>query len=288
MKESRTVLQPNEAAQATLLGHFVAVAYDMFASITPANPNPLTHLSLPLGFKLHGVIWMEENGKMTLYGLVALSSDRKDAVLAIRGIQNVQEWLNVTSAVFLEAWAGFGKVGKNFADLYKTLKVIPPDQRPISTEQLTSFSQQIDESIPGDASITVVGHSLGAALATLYVAENVQQGKRNIPLLCTFASPRVGNAEFAGSFDQLPGLVSWRVVNDLDAVPKVPDWGFEHVRNLYEYNSAFSTVPALDCWHALDTYMHLLDKNHPISKQCRSTAYTMSSEGDIERAATNA
>ena len=82
-------------------------------------------------------------------------------------------------------------------------------------------------------SIEVTGHSLGAALATLYVAENAG-GEVATPLVGTFASPRVGDSAFATKFDQL-GITSWRIVNELDVVPKLPFIGFAHVATEYPY-----------------------------------------------------
>jgi hypothetical protein len=73
----------------------------------------------------------------------------------------------------------------------------------------------------------------------------------NTPLLCTFASPRVGDATFAAAFDNL-GLTSWRVVNQLDVVPYLPpaDFGFVHVQTPEDYNSGFRVRWSVGCWHA--------------------------------------
>jgi hypothetical protein len=68
--------------------------------------------------------------------------------------------------------------------------------------------------------VFLVGHSLGAALATLTAALCLHD--RTIPrpaALYTIGSPRVGNAEFVTS---LAGLHHSRIVNDEDIVPQVP------------------------------------------------------------------
>ena len=115
--------------------------------------------------------------------------------------------------------------------------------------------------------IEVTGHSLGSALATLYVAENAAAGLVRTPLICTFASPRVGDPTFATTFNQL-GLTSWRIVNELDLVPNFPFIGFQHIDTLHLYNSGSSVTWSLTCWHSLRTYLHLLDPKQSLDPGC--------------------
>ena len=114
----------------------------------------------------------------------------------------------------------------------------------------------------------MTGHSLGAALATLHVAENSQSTKFTTPLICTFASPRVGDFVFKTEFDKL-GITSWRVVNELDVVPKLPFLGYWHVEKEEAYNSGPSVDWTLGCWHSLNTYLHLIDPSQPLSPECQ-------------------
>jgi len=72
-----------------------------------------------------------------------------------------------------------------------------------------------------DRPTIVTGHSLGSALATLFVLENSVKHKLDISLISTLASPKVGNLEFKHVFAALP-LTSWRIVNIRDVVPKLP------------------------------------------------------------------
>jgi hypothetical protein len=117
------------------------------------------------------------------------------------------------------------------------------------------------------SAVEVTGHSLGSALATLYVAENANAGLVTTPLICTFASPRVGDPTFATQFDRL-GITSWRIVNEPDLVPKLPFLGFQHVEVEHAYNSGGSVDWSLACWHSLSTYLHLLDPKQPLSPEC--------------------
>jgi triacylglycerol lipase len=85
------------------------------------------------------------------------------------------------------------------------------------------------------------GHSLGAALATLAVADFVGNEGGRINGLYTIGQPRVGNSKFAGQFDNLVGKSCFRFVNNNDAVPQLPLWGpllsYTHIGNLIYIDS---------------------------------------------------
>lgn len=78
----------------------------------------------------------------------------------------------------------------------------------------------------------VAGHSLGAALATLYGIHQNEQ----VSAIYPFASPRVGGLEFANNSE---GLVHvYRIVNDNDIIPRLPTPPFyKHVGSTYYLTS---------------------------------------------------
>ena len=118
----------------------------------------------------------------------------------------------------------------------------------------------------------VTGHSLGAALATLFVMENDDKRKFDVSALCTFASPRVGNTEFVHTFNKLP-VDCWRIVNKRDVVPKIPFHipilaDYAHVDTAYSFNSSEFARNSLVCWHSMETYLHWLDSKVALLREC--------------------
>jgi len=88
--------------------------------------------------------------------------------------------------------------------------------------------------------VTLAGHSLGGAMATLAAIELARTGYR-VERVVTFGSPRVGNAAFAGAYE-LAGLVekTTRYVHSFDPVPWLPTclFGFRHVCPATWYDGA--------------------------------------------------
>jgi hypothetical protein len=179
-----------------------------------------------------------------------------------------------------------GEVGYGFYKVYRTFQVVCPQRGNAQVRKILkgSFAQQVanamtecySQHIP-NPEFVVTGHSLGGALATLYVAENSISPKNRIRLICTFASPFVGDDDFASKFDALK-IPSWRIVNEPDVVPKVPSLSlipplaYKHVQTMHPINSGKTTIQSLACWHYLETYLHTLDKTQPLKCKCKLPA----------------
>jgi hypothetical protein len=155
-------------------------------------------------------------------------------VVAFRGTKKTKDWpTNLHSAKTKvpfypgEAHSGFlntyldGRQG-----IHQTLqRLLPADPR-----------------LRRETQVLVTGHSLGAALATLCVADLFRRYPKLRPVCYSFASPRVGDKDFARAFNQriarsfnetLNSCCNVRVFRAKDMVPDVPaaTQGFRHVQN---------------------------------------------------------
>ena len=79
--------------------------------------------------------------------------------------------------------------------------------------------------------IYVSGHSLGGGLSTLFSYMFCLKYPENKITLITFASPRVGNRNFANKFDNLLNLRHFRFVNEKDLVTSIPYVKYCHCGN---------------------------------------------------------
>lgn len=117
-----------------------------------------------------------------------------------------------------------GNVHKGFYDVY------------------TQFSTQIRNVVSNltpAQSIIVTGHSLGGALSTLNYIDVIDLTTQ--PLYhCSFASPRVGNPEFAQSYNAA-ALNSVRVFNTEDIIPDLPLPELGSI--IYEHVTGLGVVP---------------------------------------------
>ncbi|KAL4510135.1 hypothetical protein ABPG72_010328 [Tetrahymena utriculariae] len=95
-----------------------------------------------------------------------------------------------------------------------------------------------------NATLSVIGHSLGGALAILG-AIDIHLSVKAVDFVYTFGQPRVGNKEFAAFFD-LNIANSYRLIHDRDLVPHLPlqSQGFYHqgTEVWYNQNSTSYTV----------------------------------------------
>jgi len=119
--------------------------------------------------------------------------------------------------------------------------------------------------------LVICGQSLGGALATLLAADLAANTPLK-PQVWTFASPKVGDANFAARYNSL-NKISWRIYNQPDIVPNFPvdvlD-SYQHVASGYAVNSLSSASWSLGCFHALDTYLHLLSGGKvPLDPSCK-------------------
>jgi Lipase (class 3) len=293
--------------EAVSYGKFVEGAYAMYLR-DPTNLRPEPQAGdIPDGYEFVAWIHMSDfsidETVPKFYGFVARDrSTRRNFILAIRGTEGAIEWLD-DAACYLVPFTQVphaGRVAHGFDRVYSSMKI---EQHPGTAVELMkagalaelqgSFGDQLeqlhkrleDEARRNNVAVNfnaakgrperpyvVTGHSLGAALTTLFVIENEAKGKFDIATSCTFASPRVGNTQFVGAFNLLP-ITSWRIVNRWDLVPKLPlripfILDFEHVNTAYEFSSKGMVKMSAVCWHSIETYLHLLDASQPVLPEC--------------------
>lgn len=191
---------------------------DMLA-LAGAAYDPTT---LPAGYSAPVQIIADTSGSDALFNARQHAfgfTTRRDGMtyVAFRGTQNVEEWVDDACAILVSHWRK-GRVHKGFRDVYAALRV--------------SVAAAV-----GDGPFTVIGHSLGAALATLCAVEMPGCD------LVTFAGPRVGDEEFA-DYAQGQTRTHLRVVNARDIVTHVP------MRPLYSHagGTVLFSGRSLD-WH---------------------------------------
>lgn len=226
---------------------------------------------------------------------------RRDIVIALRGTTTCLEWIEnfrnrlvpVDSEDKLHR-----KVENGFLSLFQTTPT--EEENPTCQKSLSDSATEevirLIKAYPNEKlSITITGHSLGAALALL-VADKLTTAIDNCnPLPITvfsFGGPRVGNGGFADTMYRR-GVKVLRVVNEHDLVTRVPgvfanevldhrahhdgtvvkrlletfvgkvNWTYTHVGSELRVDSRQSPYLRDDadmaCCHDLEAYLHLVD-----------------------------
>lgn len=189
-----------------------------------------------LGFLRHSVI--DKAGVQAF-----CASNDSTLLICFRGTDSTSDWLADAMSAKVALQGLDGKVHTGFL---RTLLVVCDDVFDILRNLMLDG---------GGLRILVCGHSLGGAMATLFAS----RCKYFIHLVCTFGSPRVGDAEFAERFNKRFKSHSLRFVNNNDAVARVP-WkcmGYDHVWHQHYFDAAGRLHPFYQpgrlrkLWHAL-------------------------------------
>jgi len=97
-----------------------------------------------------------------------------------------------------------------------------------------------------DYQIYITGHSLGAALSTLYGYQLSKIIHQKITVV-SFASPRVGNNKFRLDFDKRENLSHYRFSNQRDIITSIPMCFYEHVgQNIQLFDNTYKFYPNYD------------------------------------------
>ncbi|XP_022960402.1 phospholipase A(1) DAD1, chloroplastic-like [Cucurbita moschata] len=170
-------------------------------------------------------------------GYVAVCEDKKeisrlgrrDIVIAYRGTATCLEWLENLRATLTELpnnefstnrVLSRPMVETGFLSLYSSKIARLPSLKQTIREEVRRLLKAYDGE---PLSITITGHSLGAAVATLTAYDINVTFRQQVPLVTvvSFGGPRVGNKDFQRSLEE-QGTKVLRIVNSGDVVTKVP------------------------------------------------------------------
>lgn len=173
--------------------------------------------------------------------IVGFDKKYNSIFVGFKGSTNIINWLNNIRIVKTNPYDQYPEaaVEKGFYNMYRKLDSL-------------IYPRIIDLSIRhNNSNIMVTGHSLGAALATLFtfdiMYDNVYEDF-NIHSLITFGSPRVGNKQFS---DLIKNITSFRVTHYYDMVAHIP---FEFLDYLHISQEIWYNEPNTEYNHCDDEY----------------------------------
>jgi hypothetical protein len=267
----------------------INVAYAAFTADPASFTQPFIDQLPALGYQYIESIYGNELatdvdphlGKIVCYGYLATSTASGELIAVLRGTETILEWLHDFAFLFVpdEIQGGGGLTEDGFTAIYRSLRA---GADPNAPSVLSYIRMQVAANAGASPfqRITITGHSLGAALATLLALDTAHNS--GIPtgstISYTYASPRVGELFFNHSYNSLVPK-TYRIFNRPDIVPKTPLPPYEHVGTGIELIPAFQTLnDSLACYHALDTYLWLMgieaaDTTLQASMACRGIGY---------------
>lgn len=250
-----------------------------------------------------GLGWMTQRSSWV--GYVAVCEDeqeiarmgRRDVIIALRGTATCLEWAENIRDVLVPMQdkpdsdsgpEGQAKVECGFSSLFRT----KGEHVPSLAGSVVQEIKRLLKMYKGETlSITITGHSLGAALALL-VADEVSTCAPEVPPMAVFSfgGPRVGNRAFANRIKD-NNVKVLRIVNNQDLITRVPGmfvseeldqklrnnvhvagvlgaldsmpWAYSHVGTELRVDTKRSPYlkPDADvaCCHDLEAYLHLVD-----------------------------
>lgn len=202
-------------------------------------------------------------GERVFYGFLAQNVAQPDLYVAvIRGTECAMEWLiDAEAQPMLVAKGGGMTVHAGFWTLYTSL-----------TYGSVAAASGIVKALPQGASVVVVGHSLGAALAIYLMTALAGAGEKAQGMI--FASPKPGDAAFANYVDAVVGAERYTVYNySRDLVPHapltLPMFPYRQLNNVSRITPATAQVavkhdPA--CCHSALSYAAMLGE--PVQSTC--------------------
>jgi len=249
----------NHAGQPVAIGAGYQIITSIFANDLATDMNP------------------DRGNQRVSIGLILQAANTGDVVIALRGTEGIQEWIHDAEFLMVPTpfLAGAGHTEDGFTAVYLSMTTSLDPTCPSVTKALPSlaFPRPI-------TSLTICGHSLGGALATLLALDVAANTPFKNPIVYTYASPRTGGPQFVATYNQVVPNTT-RIAGRVDLVPKLPlPPLYDHVLGLFELNSIQLAIPPkilikpdLVCLHILTSYLYLLSllaggPVQPLQPQC--------------------
>ncbi|KAJ9168735.1 hypothetical protein P3X46_020228 [Hevea brasiliensis] len=254
---------------------------DFFSKLGITNRNPFDYTLTDFIYsRLEDNVFHWDSGPLSTWcAYVAVATDegkdklgRREIVLSWRGTTLKVEWHRDLEAIPFIASDLFGVrvplplVHYGFHSLYTSKDQNSTYNKTSAREQvLAAVRKLVDQYKDEEVSITITGHSLGSALATLnavdiaYNGYNKPTGEPNKSFRVTaivFASPRVGDLGFKKIYDDLKDVRVLRVTNAMDPIPDLPPIAVHVGENLPIDTRESQFLKSDVSPHNLDVYCH--------------------------------
>ncbi|MDF2921858.1 MAG: lipase [Paenibacillaceae bacterium] len=203
----------------------------------------------------HTILAQSIGNKWERFGFIIESP--REIVIAFRGTSSRNDWISdaMAAQIKFKYVRGTCLVHRGFANIYASAR-----------KGIHSALAKL----PPDKSLTVTGHSLGAALATLCALDLAVNTPSRSPKLFTYGSPRVGDPAFARVFSQNVSS-SYRFANPFDLVTHAPPTVLKlPVRDktyYYSHVKSMESVPfqkgSIELNHIISSYFAKLSRSEP-------------------------
>ncbi|GJW59703.1 phospholipase A1-IIgamma-like protein [Tanacetum coccineum] len=191
-------------------------------------------------------------GQSNWMGYVAVSTDkaktllgRRDIIVSWRGTIQISEWIENFDFPLVSASDVFkgsicAQAHSGYLSIYTSINPNSRFNKTSARDQVLSTIEQLVEKYKDEeTSITVIGHSLGGALATLTGGDIAHNGynkpkcksKKSIPVtVFAYGNPFLGNICLRELYSKQEDLHILRVVNVIDFIPLLPPLvGYIHI-----------------------------------------------------------
>jgi triacylglycerol lipase len=247
------MISDSRAAAHALLVSYAQTAFDADPkNLAPALDPRAAALELVGHIVGRDAVSFEINQRVC-YGFLARSTVDPDLhVAVVRGTASAVEWLK-DAEFAMKAHPVAGEISTGMWDVYDELRLVV---RGVASPLIAGVAQSV-----GAGKLTVVGHSLGAALATFFAFDAAYPlGDRLDAII--LASPHPGDAAFAAAFEaQVQRYVLYNYEHD--RVPQVPvGFRYKHLAQECVIRAAEAQAKIRDSlWsnHHVTSYAAMLD-----------------------------